>query len=205
LILTFLNLQSRQGNETSAASVSNTILLLAMHPEYQAKVVAELKEVLVDQTGDLTNEQINQLVYCKQVINESMRLLYIVPLIARQLTGEVTLSNGVVLPAGCTFIIPIFSVHMRKDLWGEDAAEFRPERFDADVKRHPYQFLPFSAGTRMCIGYKYAYSSMVVMLAHLVRSYEFSTDMTLDTLERTFNVSMAMEKGQMVRIKKRTW
>jgi cytochrome P450 len=185
--------------------LSNTILLLAMYPHYQDQVVAELKTVLVNQSNDVTNEHLNQLVFTKQVINESMRLLFIVPFVGRQVSGDVTLSNGVVLPAGCTFIIPIFSMHTRKDLWGIDADQFRPERFDGNVERHPYQFLPFSGGTRICIGYKYAYMSMLTILAYLLRNYEFSTDLTLDNLERTFNVTMILEKGHLVRVKKRNW
>jgi docosahexaenoic acid omega-hydroxylase len=73
--------------------MANTILLLAMHPKIQDKLVAELKEVLTDQDADITMEQLTQLVYLKQVINEAMRMLDIVPFYSRVLTGEVELSE----------------------------------------------------------------------------------------------------------------
>jgi cytochrome P450 len=76
--------------------MSNTILLLAMHPEIQDKVVVELKKVLPDQSSDITMDHLHQLTYLKQVIKESLRLLVITPMFSRNLTGEVTLSKFIV-------------------------------------------------------------------------------------------------------------
>jgi cytochrome P450 len=73
--------------------MSHTILLLAMFPDIQEKVIAEMREVLPDQDSDITPEQLQKLVYLKQTINEAMRLLAIVPLYCRRLTGEVVLSK----------------------------------------------------------------------------------------------------------------
>jgi cytochrome P450 len=194
-----------QGNETTASSISNTILLLAMHPQCQDKVLAELHEVLADQTSDVTNAEINQLVYTRQVINESMRLFFVVPLVSRKVTEDFTLSNGGLVPKGCTVFIPIMSVHYRKDLWGEDVHKFNPDRFEANQKRHPYQFVPFSGGSRICIGTKYAYMSMLVLLAHLIRNYKFTTDLTMDKIEWGWTGTMRLLNGHMVRIEKRVW
>jgi cytochrome P450 len=68
-----------------------------MHPQIQEKVVVELKNILPDQDSDITHEHINRLVYLKQVIKESLRLLVITPVFTRLLTGEVVLSEFMLL------------------------------------------------------------------------------------------------------------
>jgi cytochrome P450 len=75
--------------------MANTILLLAMHPEIQDKVVVELKAVFGDQTTDITAEHLHQLTYLHQVIKESLRLFVITPIFSRKLTGDVTLSKSI--------------------------------------------------------------------------------------------------------------
>lgn len=58
------------------------------------------------------------------------------------------------IPAGITLLINFYTLHRRKDIWGEDAEQFNPDHFLPEnvEKRHPYSFLPFSGGQRNCIG-----------------------------------------------------
>jgi cytochrome P450 family 4 len=83
-----------QGNETSATVMSNTILLLAMHPEIQEKVFAELQEVFKDQNAYIGAEEMQQLVYLDMVIKETQRVFAVVPLVTRITTGDVQLSKS---------------------------------------------------------------------------------------------------------------
>jgi cytochrome P450 family 4 len=109
------------------------------------------------------------------------------------------------LPEGCKICIPAMTLHLRKDIWGEDANEFNPDHFAPDVKRHPYSFLPFSGGPRICLGYKYAYMSMATSVAYIIRNYKVSTELTLDTLKWEFSVTMHLLNKHMVKIEKREW
>jgi cytochrome P450 family 4 len=77
--------------------MANTILLLAMHPEIQDKVLAELKTVFADQESEITAEHLHKLTYLKQVIKESLRLFVITPIFSRSLTGPVTISKLIVI------------------------------------------------------------------------------------------------------------
>jgi cytochrome P450 len=63
-------------------------------------------------------------------------------------------SDNIQIPAGITLLINFYTLHRRKDIWGEDAEEFNPDHFLPEnvEKRHPYSFLPFSGGQRNCIG-----------------------------------------------------
>lgn len=62
-------------------------------------------------------------------------------------------SDDVLYPEGLVLVVFTFGLHRREGLW-KDATEFRPERFLEETagKRHPFSYLPFSAGPRNCIG-----------------------------------------------------
>jgi cytochrome P450 len=113
--------------------------------------------------------------------------------------------NGVKLPEGSNIVIPVMTMHKRKDIWGEDADEFNPDHFAPEFKRHAYSFLPFSGGPRICIGYQYAYMSMATAVADLIRHYKFSTDLTLDKLKWDFCITLQLINKHMVSVEKRVW
>jgi cytochrome P450 family 313 len=73
--------------------MSNTMLLLAMYPDVQEKVLEELKEVFPDQHCEITTEHLQKLVYLEMVLKESMRFLTVSPTFIRQVTGDVKLSK----------------------------------------------------------------------------------------------------------------
>jgi cytochrome P450 len=113
--------------------------------------------------------------------------------------------NGVVLPANCHVAIPSFTLHRRKDIWGEDADEFNPDHFAPGIQRHLYAFIPFSGGPRVCIGYRYAYMSMKTVLAYMLRNYRFTTDMKMDEMEWDFSVTLRLVNKHMVKAERRVW
>jgi cytochrome P450 len=82
-------------------------------------------------------------------------------------------------------------------LWGDDADEFKPERFKKENIQnvHPYAYLPFSKGPRNCIGYKYAEKSLKVVLAYLLRRFVISTHTKISEVEFEFGVTAKMAKG----------
>jgi cytochrome P450 family 4 len=90
-------------------------------------------------------------------------------------------------------------------VWGEDADEFKPERFESDNTRHTYSFVPFSGGYRICIGYKYAYMSMKVTLSYLLREFKFTTDLKVEDLIYDLCVTLKLTNKHMVRAERRVW
>jgi cytochrome P450 family 4 len=99
----------------------------------------------------------------------------------------------------------VVTLHGRKDIWGDDADKFNPDHFAPDVQRHPYGYLPFSGGSRICIGHKYANMSMVIVMAQLIRSYKFSTDLKMEELKFDFCITLRLINKHMVRAEKRSW
>ena len=130
-------------------------MLLAMFPEYQEKVYEELKTVFPSKGSfNVSYSEVMELKYLDMVINESMRIISPVPLIGRQTSDVLKLSNGQIIPKNLTIMISIFHTHRRKDIWGPNAETFYPDHFlPSNMENiHPYAYLPFTKGVRNCIG-----------------------------------------------------
>ncbi|KAH0826717.1 cytochrome P450 [Lanmaoa asiatica] len=84
-----------------------------------------------------------------------------------------TAKFSMAIPAGSVVILDVWALHMNPLYWGEDAAEFKPERFiDTPSYQWPRNaFFPFSGGARSCIGQRFAFAEMVGILASVVRRY----------------------------------
>ncbi|KAL7729731.1 hypothetical protein ACLKA6_014600 [Drosophila palustris] len=140
--------------ETTALTITYTLMLLAMFPEYQERVYEEIISVFPN-TGDfeVSFEDIQKLEYLDMVINESMRLMPAIPLTLRKLIQDVKLSNGVELPKGLEFCISIFHTHRSKEIWGPEAHKFNPDNcLPRNLQdKHPYALIPFLKGKRNCI------------------------------------------------------
>ncbi|CAH2107735.1 unnamed protein product [Euphydryas editha] len=158
------------GSDTSAAGTSFTMLLLAQHPDIQDKVYKEIQEILGDSDKPLEAKDLIKLTYTTAVIKESLRLYPPAPVITRHCHKDLELPSGLVLPAGCDVIINILGVQRNPDYWGEDANEFKPERF---ISGHvpPNGFIAFSQGARNCVGQQYAMLSMTTVLVTVLRRY----------------------------------
>lgn len=110
-----------------------------------------------------------------------------------------------VVPRGSNIVVPFLHIHRSKQIWGEDADEFKPERFKEEnfSKLHPFAFSPFSRGPRNCIGYKYAMMSMKVVLSHLYRNFRFTTTLKIEDITFEYAIMVRAVQGYMVSIEKR--
>lgn len=84
----------KQGNETSALTTSNTILMLAMYPEIQERVYKELIDVYDTDSSESSLEDIGKLNYMEMVIKETMRLLPVGPFLARECQAKTQICNA---------------------------------------------------------------------------------------------------------------
>lgn len=194
------------GADSSGHTICFVLLLLGMYPEVQKRVYEEIMSVEINLLLEyLTKSDLNQLTYLEQVINETMRILPAVPMIARELNGPVVLTNGVVLPSGTTVGIGIRDTHRNKKVWGQNADQFNPDRFSTESKqnRHPYSFIPFSGGPRNCIGLKLARFSARTILYKILLHYEVSTNQKLDELRCSMHPLAKLEGGWNIKLIKR--
>ncbi|KAK7870829.1 hypothetical protein R5R35_014417 [Gryllus longicercus] len=108
------------------------------------------------------------------VIKETLRLYPPAPAIFRDITTDEKLpSTGHVIPEGAVMFISPWAMHHNPEVFPEPE-KFDPERFRAGetARRHPYAFLPFSAGPRNCIGQRYAMVEMKIVLAKVIWNFE---------------------------------
>jgi cytochrome P450 len=159
------------GHETTATALAWTLYLLAGSPQWAAAVRDEVEEVT--RGARVEGQHLDRLVLAQQVVKESMRLLPPVPMMSRQAAAAVTL-GGLRLAAGASVLIPIYVVHRHAARWERpdefDPARFAPAREEAIPR---YQYMPFGAGPRICIGMSFALAEAVAILATLVRGARF--------------------------------
>ncbi|KAJ6637206.1 Cytochrome P450 4C1 [Pseudolycoriella hygida] len=192
------------GFETTAGTVSNAILLLAMHPEYQEKVYDEIKNCLPTNENTVTADLINQLNYTDRLIKETLRLFPIIPLITRIATTDVKIGEYKI-PTGTEFILSIFDLHRKKSIWGPNANQFDPNHFLIEnvTERHSHSFIPFAYGARNCVGLRYANIVVRLIVASLVRNFIFTTEEKFDELRLKWAITLKLDNGHIVKLSKR--
>ncbi|XP_013196716.2 uncharacterized protein LOC106139766 [Amyelois transitella] len=160
------------GTDTSSIAISFTVMLLAQRPHIQDKIYQEIQEVISDTKRPIEVNDLPKLKYLEAVVKESLRLYPPAPVIIRKVVGKgVTLPSGVTLVPGVGVTIHIWAIQRNPKYWGNDATVFRPERFLEGSLKHPYAFLPFSTGSRNCLGYQYAMMSVKTVMAQIIRRY----------------------------------
>ena len=160
------------GHETTAIALAWAVHLLTQHPEQAAKLREESRRVLQGRTP--TFADLPQLPYATWVFKESLRLYPPAYIITRQAAEDVTLVNGVTLPAGTTVMFSPYVLHRRADYFAEpttfDPERFSPERIKA-IQDDTY--LPFGAGPRVCIGNQFALMEGQILLAAIAQRVAF--------------------------------
>uniref|UniRef100_A0A0K8SWN4 Cytochrome P450 4C1 n=2 Tax=Lygus hesperus TaxID=30085 RepID=A0A0K8SWN4_LYGHE len=158
-----------EGHDTTSAAILFALFLVGHHPDVQEKIYEELFDIFGDSTRNVTMQDLPHMNYLEKVIKETLRLYPSVPYISRFLTKNCTLGDGTVLPRGTNVMILPYLLH-RHPKYFEDPEKFDPERFSPDLpKRHPYAYIPFSAGPRNCIGQKFAMMELKILLSTVFR------------------------------------
>ena len=159
------------GNETSSNALTWIFYLLAKHPRYILEIRDEIAAVIGGDAIDFRN--LHHLEGTMRVIDEALRLyppFWMIDRIALE-DDEV---GGVHIPAG-TMVIPyIYGTHRNPAHW-QDVESFDPRRFDSERRktRHPFAYIPFGGGPRICIGNNMAIMQMLLIVVAFVRKYDF--------------------------------
>ena len=157
------------GHETTALALSWTWYLLAQHPEVDAKLAAELRDVLGGRAPTVSD--LPRLRYAEQVVNESMRIYPPAWGFGREALADCEI-GGYAIPAGTTVIVSPWVSH-RNPRYFEDPTAFRPERWDNDFAATlpRFAYIPFGGGPRICIGNRFAMMEAVLVLATVAQRF----------------------------------
>ncbi|GFQ78082.1 cytochrome P450 4V2 [Trichonephila clavata] len=164
------------GHDTTAMSLSWTLYCLGKNPEIQQRVREELDEIFGDDMDrSIGREDLTRLKYLECVIKEALRLYPSAPFIARECKESFTVLDHTV-PSGGLCVILICELHQDPESFPEPE-KFIPERFfpGNSVGRHPYAYVPFSAGPRNCIGQKFAMMEEKIVLAHILKKFRVTS------------------------------
>eukprot|EP00058_Branchiostoma_floridae_P017225 XP_002602713.1 hypothetical protein BRAFLDRAFT_72925 [Branchiostoma floridae] len=168
-----------EGHDTTASGLAWTLYCLARHPGHQEKCRKEAQEVLQGRT-DVTWEDLPSMKYITMCIKESLRIYPPVPKILRELEEPLTFPDGKTVQKGTTVFIGLQLMHLNPNVW-ERPEEYDPLRFSPknSSSRHPYAFLPFSAGQRNCIGQHFAMNELKTAVALILQRFRLTPDDSL--------------------------
>ncbi|CAK7349271.1 unnamed protein product [Dovyalis caffra] len=158
------------GKETTANLLTWALLLLALNQDWQNKAREEVFSVFGG-NDLLVAENLNDLKIVNLILNETLRLYPPAVMMMRQTTKKVKLGT-LDIPAGTQFYLSLTAVHHDTDIWGEDANEFNPLRFN-EPRKHLASFFPFGLGPRICVGQNLAIVETKIVLAMLLKHYSF--------------------------------
>jgi len=181
------------GHETTAHGLGWTLLLLACFPHVAEKVQEELERVL---GGDEpTFERLDELVYLGWVVKESLRLFTPAPWNGRVLTQDVQL-DGYTIPQGSEILFSLYETH-RTDPIYQRPFNFEPERWE-HIQPSPYQYTPFSAGPRTCIGAMFAQMEMKIALALILQ--RFRVELVSKSVNRFAEMVLSPKQALIMRV-----
>ncbi|KAL9131011.1 MAG: hypothetical protein Q9217_000953 [Psora testacea] len=166
------------GHETTASALSWTICMLCRHPEVQARLQEEVRLALPDPRNPkslISASVIDNLTYLNAVCNEALRLYPPIPITIRVAACDTTLM-GHFIPKNTTIFLSPWAVNTSKALWGDDAAEFNPDRWLGEGKANGsagsnYANLTFLHGPRSCIGQNFAKGELACLVAAWARTF----------------------------------
>jgi len=159
--------------------------------------------VFGDSNRPISHNDLSKMVYLECAIKESLRLYPPVPYIAREAKEDVVIGGHRILK-GCCTLISIYKVH-RDERYYPEPEEYKPERFlpHNSENRHPYAFIPFSAGRRNCIGQRFAMLELKVILANILRNFSIECDQTFEELKPYSYLILRCENPIMVNLNER--
>ncbi len=157
------------GHETTAAQLTWAWYLLARHPEVEARLHAELDEVVG--AGPLTPQHVPKLHLLGRVLREALRLYPPVWVFSR-IAREDLHYDGYVIPRGGAILFSPWVTH-RDPRWWQDPDRFDPDRWadEAQAERPRLTFMPFGAGPRICLGASFTMLEAALTLAHVCRRW----------------------------------
>lgn len=162
------------GQETTSQLLTWAMFLLSTNPDWQDKL---RQEVLTECGTEIpTADNLTKFKFMTMVLFETLRLYGPVLAIVREASQDMNLGN-ISIPKGTELTIPFPIFHRQKELWGEDANEFKPLRFENGVAKagmHPNALLAFSTGPRACVGQNFAMIEAKMVLAIILQRFLFT-------------------------------
>ena len=161
-------------HDTLTSSLSAFVYFLALHPEWQERLRAEVMGLRLAPGEPLPFERLDELRLTEMAFKEAMRIIPPVISLPRRAMRDFEFA-GYRIPAGTGVNASILYTHHMPEHWPEPE-RFDPLRFSEENSRgrHKYAFAPFGAGAHMCLGLHFAYMQAKCFARHLLEAFEVS-------------------------------
>jgi unspecific monooxygenase len=177
------------GYETTATAMAWALYWIHYKPEVRNKILQEL-----DTLGDSPDPMsIFRLPYLTAVCNETLRIYPVFMLTFPRVVRESVELLGHKLEPGTNIVGCMYLIHQREDLYPQPK-EFKPERF-LERQFSPYEFIPFGAGARRCIGDALASFEMKLVLATILSRYQLALADNQPEIPQRRGVTLAPSRG----------
>ena len=179
------------GFDTSSTSLAVAIFSFISNPSIQEKARKEIEDVIGD-TENITPDQLKELKYTENCINEALRFYGLISSLQRVCTKDYKIpGSDFTIPKGMP--VTIYGKLFAKDCFF-DADKFNPDNFAPENNPNKFGFAGFGQGPRNCIGTRYAYMTLKLALVHTLRKYKLvKCEETVEKLE--FEISKNYFKG----------
>ncbi|XP_067142854.1 uncharacterized protein [Centruroides vittatus] len=193
------------GNETTTNALAFVLYYMALHPEYQDKLIEEVDEIWKT-NSEMNFDVLNKIQYMDAVINETLRKQPALLQLARECTEEYELPElGIKIPKGMNILIPIYAMHYDKEFF-PNPEKFDPDRFLPENRSSiiPFTYLPFGEGPRNCVGMRFALMVVKMCLVYIFRDLRVeATEETKMPLEYYMGQGLLQPKKLMIKLVKR--
>ncbi|CAN8283981.1 unnamed protein product [Cochlearia groenlandica] len=203
------------GRDTTGSALTWFFWLLSKNPEATAKILQEIEANLSPRTNNdsYNPQELTKLVYLHGALFESLRLYPPVPFQHKSPTKPDVLPSGHKVDKSSKIVFTLYSLGRMKSVWGEDASQFKPERWISESGKHSatggklihvpsFKFLSFNAGPRTCLGKEVAMTQMKTVAVRIIQNYEIKV-VEGHKIEPVPSVILHMKYGLKVIVTKR--
>uniref|UniRef100_A0ACD5ZRU3 Uncharacterized protein n=1 Tax=Avena sativa TaxID=4498 RepID=A0ACD5ZRU3_AVESA len=165
------------GIDTTATLLTWAMFLISSYPEWQEKLREEILRESPEAEGEVPSiNTLGKLKLLNMLLLETLRLYSPVPFLTRKTTADTSLAN-IEVQKGTVILIPLAMMHRDKEVWGPDADEFNPMRFENGTSRagkYASSLLAFSYGPRACSGQNFAMIEVQTVIVMMLKRFSFT-------------------------------
>ncbi|XP_064459127.1 uncharacterized protein LOC135369473 [Ornithodoros turicata] len=187
------------GFDTTATAAAFMLHLIGNHPRVQHKLREEIDSVFgSDKERPVTTADIKQMKYLDCVLKEAMRLYPPAPVVARKIDEDFKIGKQTI-PSGTVALVTIYFLH-RHPRFYDRPNDFIPERFLEQKERHPFMYVPFSGGSRNCLGQRFSQQEDKILLTYILRWFKVESKLQSKDLQLSLELILRPVQGLEVKL-----